>query len=549
VGRPDDLPAAFLYVKAVDIPRPFFISEWPKEGSMKGVNVASYVENSMHAHPDRTAVIFEDEKWTYRQLDAEINRVANGLVAMGVEKGDRVSLFLPNCVEFFFWYFGVMKMGAVVNPINVMFKEKELDYVVRDCTPKVLVTSKTIAPVPLTVFNQPDHSVEKMVIVGGGEGENILRHDTWVGQYPATFNAVDVEKDDLAAILYTSGTTGQPKGVMLSHMNLWSNARHCADWAETTYHDLSVCALPLFHSYALTHVVGELLIEGGAVCWLERFEPGSFLEAMAKYKATACHCVATIYYALVSHPKVDDYAKEINLRYCVTGAAVTPEPILRAWNEKFTPLSEGYGLTEAAPVVLMNPLPGKGEQKVMSCGVPIVPEIEVAAFDENDNEVPTGEVGDLVIKGPCVMLGYWNRQEETAETLRNGWLHTGDLVCFDEDGYCYVKDRKKDMIVRAAYNIFPKEIEDHLYTHPAIAEAQVIGVPDLIKGEEVVACIALKEKEKLTEDELITFCRENLASYKAPKYVRFFETLPKTVTGKLEKVSLREILLEEFGIE
>jgi len=516
---------------------------------MKGINVASIVEQSMHVHPDRIAVIFEDEKWTYRALDAEINRVANGLVAMGVEKGDRVSLFLPNCIEFFFWYFGVMKMGAVVNPINIMFKERELDYVIRDCAPKVLVTAETIEAIPLSVVRQGGHSVENLVLVGGSGEEDVLCHDTWASQYPDTFSAVDVERDDLAAILYTSGTTGQPKGVMLSHRNLWSNARHCADWAETTYQDLSVCALPLFHSYALTHVVGELLIEGGAVCWLERFEPEAFLKAMATYKATATHCVATIYYALVSHPKVDEYAKEIQLRYCVTGAAVTPEPILRAWNEKFTPLSEGYGLTEAAPVVFMNPLPGKGEQKAMSCGVPIVPEIEVAAVDKNDNEVPPGEVGELVIKGPCVMLGYWNKPEETADTLRNGWLHTGDLVCFDEEGYCFVKDRKKDLIIRAAFNIFPKEVEDLLYTHPAVAEVQVIGIPDLIKGEEVVACIALKEGETLTEEGLIQFCKDNLATYKAPKYVRFFDALPKTVTGKLEKVTLRGMLTEEFDIK
>ena len=514
---------------------------------MKGINVAQYVENSVHAHPDKVALIFDDEQWTYRELNEKINQVANGLIGLGVKKGDSVSLFLPNCPEYFFWYFGTLKMGAVVNPLNIMWKEKELSYVVKDCTPKIMVTSREVADVPLTVLKQMEHTVETLVVIGGNDGDAMVGYENWLKNQRTDFDAITVESDDLAAILYTSGTTGEPKGVMLTHLNLWSNARHCADWAETTYHDSSVCALPLFHSYALTHVVGELFIVGGTVVWLKRFDPEAFLEAMARHKVTACHCVATIYYALLNHPRVDEYARKINLRYCVTGAAVTPEPILKAWNEKFTPLSEGYGLTEAAPVVFMNPLPGKGVQKANSCGIPIVPEIEVAAFDENDTPVAPGEVGELVIRGPNVMKGYLNKPEETARTLRNGWLHTGDLVSFDDDGYCYVKDRKKDMIARAAFKIFPKEIEDLLYTHLAVAEAQVVGIPDLVKGEEVVACIAVKAGHKLTEDDLILFCRNNLASYKAPKHVRFFESLPKTVTGKLEKLTLREVLLKEFG--
>ncbi|MFA7465640.1 MAG: AMP-binding protein, partial [Syntrophales bacterium] len=253
---------------------------------MKGVNLASCLENSAHAHPGRTALIFEDRRWTFRELDAEANRIANGLVDLGVEKGDRVSIFLPNCPEFLFWYFGALKMGAVVNPINTMLRERELEYVVRDCTPKVLVTSEDLSAVPLHVYGLPETGIEKLIVVQGKESGGILSNEAWLKRYPAAFDAIPVERDDLAAILYTSGTTGEPKGVMLTHLNLWTNARHCADWAETSYKDLSVCALPLFHSYALTHVVGELFIEGGAVAWLRRFEPAAFLDAMARYQAT-----------------------------------------------------------------------------------------------------------------------------------------------------------------------------------------------------------------------------------------------------------------------
>jgi long-chain acyl-CoA synthetase len=506
------------------------------------INLASYLENSTAAHPDKVALICDDRKWTFREVDRNANIIANGLLEMGVEKGDRVTLFLPNVPEFFFWFFGILKAGAVASPLNAMLKQREIEYIVKDCSPKVLVTNASVAAEPWKVFANPATGIGSMVLIGGGgEGGSIDSND-WTGKYPATFASEVVEKDELAALLYTSGTTGQPKGVMLTHENLWTNARHCADWAETTYRDITVCALPLFHSYALTHVVAELWIEGGTLVWLSRFEPKGCLEAMAKYRATAFHGVATMYYAIVNDPSIDEYAGQIDLRYCVTGAAVTPEPILMAWNRKFTPLSEGYGLTEAAPVVFMNPLPGKGVQKANSCGIPIVPEIEVAAHDERDRPVKQGQIGELVVRGPNVMKGYWNNPAATAETLRDGWLYTGDMVYFDEDGYCYVKDRKKDMIVTGAFNIYPKEIEDLLYTHPAVAETQVVGIPELVKGEIAIACIALKRGYKATEDEIIAFCRDNLANYKVPKQVRFFEELPKTATGKLQKVTLRKML-------
>jgi long-chain acyl-CoA synthetase len=515
---------------------------------MRGINVASYLENSALAHPGKTALIFEEEgQWTFKEVDELANQVANGLIDLGVEKGDRITLFLPNCAEFFFIYFGILKTGAIVNPLNFMLKERELEYVFSDCEPKIIVTSKEIVEEALKLFNRSDSKIQKMIVVGGDEGNNIFNFESWQKKYPKTFDAIKVGHDEVAAILYTSGTTGVPKGVMLTHNNLWLMARYYADWAETTHKDFGVAALPLFHSYALEHVIGELWIAGGTVCWIKRFDDTAVLEAMAKHKATAFHGVATMYYALLNNPKVDELAKQIHLRYCVTGAAVTPEPILLEWNRKFsTPLSEGYGITEASPGVFMNPLPGKGVQKRNSCGIPMVPEIEVAAVDDNDNPVKPGIVGELVVRGPTIMKGYWRRPEETAETVRNGWLHTGDLVYFDEDGYCYVVDRKKDMIITGGFNIYPKEVENLLYIHPAVAEAQVVGVPDLIKGEQAIACIALKPGMSATEEEIIKFCKENMASYKAPKHVRFFEMLPKTATGKFEKVTLRKVLAEEF---
>jgi len=510
-------------------------------------NAASYLENSALSHPRKTALIFEGQgQWSFQEVNELTNQIANGLTDLGVGKGDRVTLFLPNCAEAIFFYLGVMKAGAIVNPLNMMLKHRELEYIIADCTPKVLVTAGEVAQEPFTALANPEVSVDKIIMTEGASG-SAINYSEWVKKYPKTFDTAKVELDDLAAILYTSGTTGKPKGVMLTHKNLWTNARHCADWAESNYKDLGVSALPLFHSYALSHVIGELWMSSATIVWQKRFDPTLTLEALQNYKATCFHGVATMYYALINHAQVDDYAKNIRLRYSVTGAAVTPEPILRAWNEKFTILSEGYGTTEAAPVVFMNPLPGRGVQKANSCGIPIVPELEVDAFDENDKPVKKGDIGELVLRGPNIMKGYWGKPDATAEALKNGWYHTGDLVYFDDDGYCFVKDRKKDMIVRGAFNIYPKEVEDLLYTHPSIAEVQIVGIPELIKGEEVVACVALKPGKALSEADVIKFCKDNIAAYKAPKFVRFFDSLPKTVTGKLEKVTLRQMLEQEFG--
>ena len=508
---------------------------------MKSMNLASCLENSRTAYPDKVGLIFDDMKWTFKEIDEKANAVANGLRHMGVAKGERITLFLPNVPEFFFWYFGILKAGAVVNPLNVMLKQREIADIVRDCSPKMIVTSASIAAEPYKVFKTPELGIQHMVVIGENPPADTVDFHNWIGKFSPAFATAAIERDDLAAILYTSGTTGQPKGVMLTHENLWSNARQCADWAETTCRDTTVCALPLFHSYALTHVLAELWIEGGTLVWLSRFEAKKCLEAMVKHAATAFHGVATMYYALINEPNVDDYARRIDLRYCVTGAAATPEPILRAWNAKFTPISEGYGTTEAAPVVFMNPLAGKGVQKANSCGIPLSPEIEVAALDLEGNPVKQGEIGELVVRGPNVMKGYWNKPEASAETLKNGWLHTGDMAYFDEDGYWYIKDRKKDIIITGGFNIYPKEIEDLLYTHPAVAEAQVVGIADLVKGQIAIACIVLKAGCNATEEEIIAFCKENIANYKAPRHVLFFPELPKTATGKLEKVSLRKM--------
>jgi long-chain acyl-CoA synthetase len=270
---------------------------------------------------------------------------------------------------------------------------------------------------------------------------------------------------------------------------------------------------------------------------------------MVKYKATAFHGVATMYHAIMSHPDLESYAEKINLRYAVTGAAPTPEPVFNAWNEKFTGMCEGYGLTEATTVVTMNPLTGKGLQKPGSIGFPVAKEIDINAVDSEGNTVKPGEIGEIVVRGNSVMNGYWENPKATEETIINGWLYTGDLGYFDEDGYFYIKDRSKDMILTGGFNIYPKEIEDFLYTHPAVNEVQEVGMGHKEKGEIAVACIVLRPGMSATEEDIVKYCRENMAAYKKPRKVIFLDELPKTAAGKHEKVSLRQMLKQEENFE
>ena len=309
---------------------------------MRGINLASYLENSAAAHPGKTALIFEGKGWTFEEVDGHARAVANGLRALGIEKGDRITLLVSNTPEFIFFFFGILKIGAIVNPLNVMLKMREIEYVLKDCTPKLIVASSELSSDAYQLFCEVDcSSLRNMIVIGEvGQKEKAIEYAAWIKEYDRSFDSVQVARDDIAAILYTSGTTGKPKGVMLSHHNLWTNGRHSSDWAETTYWDTGVSALPMFHSMPLTHVMAELWMNGGTFVLLRRFDPKACLEAMVKYKATAFWGVATMYHAILSMPDVDVYARKCNLRYCVTGAAVTPEPIMQAWNRIFTPLSE-----------------------------------------------------------------------------------------------------------------------------------------------------------------------------------------------------------------
>ena len=498
-------------------------------------NLAGLLESSATRFPDSPGIIFERKKITYKELDRSAGQVARALQKSGVSKGDRVAIHLPNCPEFVVTYFGILKAGATVIPINVMLKQHEIEYLLSDSGSKVLFTLNEFLAEAAPATKQIP-GFKEIIVVGHHGGEGVPFEGLFDASNPP-INAVDVDQsEDLAVIFYTSGTTGKPKGAMLTHANMVSNAFATAQMYKYSHDDTIISAMPMFHAAGQTNVMTAAFSQGAAVALLPRFTPEKVFEVLAAEKATVFIGVPTMYFQILSHPEADRFGSN-NLRLCLVGAASMPEKVLKDFGEKYkVVISEGYGLSEAAPVVSHNPI--DGVKKPLSIGVPI-PGVEMTIFDEHDRELPPGQVGELVIKGPNIMKGYLNQPEATAEALRNGWLHTGDMAYRDEDNYFFIVDRKKDMILTGGFNIYPREVEEVLFTHPKVAEAAVVGMPDLEKGEKAKAFVVLKEGQTATAEEIIGFCRTRMAAYKAPREVEFMERLPRNAAGKVLKRILR----------
>lgn len=490
--------------------------------------------------PDKTALLFKGQKWSYAQLDDQVNQVANGLQKEGLKKGDRVGLLMLNSPYFIINYFAIVRLGAIAVPINVMFKGDEIKYLMNDAQASMMI----IAPAFLNMVQQVAdglETVKKIMVVDIDytiEDKGFLSYKKFLAEESTTKPDLDttLEDDDVVVFLYTSGTTGHPKGAMLTHTNLYSNAVATAKDTKTTASDNTLCVLPMFHSFAWTVCVMAPLVTKGTITILDSFVPATVLETIIKEKTTVLAFVPTMYAVLLQVPNVnpEDF-KHVRVPY--SGGAALPVEILQKFKEKYgVPILEGYGLSECSPVATVNPL--EGERKPGSIGRAISG-VEVKIFDDNDNEVPRNTPGELVVKGPNVMKGYYNLPEASEEALRNGWLHTGDVAYMDEDGYVFIVDRKKDLIIVGGLNVYPREIEEVLYTNSKIAEAAVVGVSDDLRGETVKAFIALKEGETATEREVIKYCQERLANYKLPKMVEFMEALPKTSTGKILKRALK----------
>jgi long-chain acyl-CoA synthetase len=504
--------------------------------------------------PRKDALIFKGTKWSYRQLQSEIYKLANGLQANGMTTGSRLAVFLENRPEYLMSYFAGHSFGAPVVPINNFSKGDEIKYMLEDCQVHTLITSPALYNHEISKIEAKIPSVQNIVLVGDDEElaeadfsnseKNIILASSLKDQ-PDTEPVATAEfsDEDLAVIIYTSGTTGHPKGAMLSHRNLFSNSESCTHVLEIQKSDKILLYLPMFHSF--TELVCMLLPVhwGLPIVLIERIDRVEIRAAIKRYRPTIMAGVPSVYSALLG-AKLNALQKLLNpIRIYVSGAAPLPVEILGKFEAKFNrPLLEGYGLSESSPVVSVNPV--KGPRKPGSVGLP-VKNVEVRIVDDDGKDVAIGFDGEIIVRGPNVMIGYYNQPEETAKALKDGWLYTGDIGHLDDDGYLYIVERKKDMLIYRGCNIYPREVEEVLYKHPAIMDAAVVGIPDAARGEIPKAFVVLEEGHSVTERELKKFCAEHLTRYKVPKLFSFETELPRTATGKVLKKDLRKRVLKE----
>ena len=540
---------------------------WPEEVpntiDYPEVPIFSMLDESAEKHPEAIAIIFQDKKITYRELKDQIDRFATALQKMGVEREDKVALFLPNIPQFVISYYGALKAGAIVTAISPLYKEREVEHQINDSGAETLVVLDLLYPAVEKVKGET--GLKRIIVTGFGEylpsikrilgsllgkipthkvdmEEGMHLFQDMLKEYPPTPAPVEVDpKDDLALLQYTGGTTGLPKGAMLTHYNLVSNAYMCNAWLNAQEgEEVQVNVLPLYHIYGMTVTMNNAIASAGAMILIPRFDAKEVLSSIQKYKASVFGGVPTLYAALINHPDISSYDLS-SIKFCISGASPLPPEV----QKKFMKLTggvlvEGYGLTEASPVTHANPLDATMETvKIGSIGL-TWPDTEAKIMHEASGvELPVDMVGELAIRGPQVMKGYWNDPEETAAVLKDGWLYTGDYAKRDEDGYFFIVDRKKDLIKYKGYSVFPREVEDVIYEHPAVKVAAVVGVPDEESGEMPKAFIVLKEGVEVTEDEMIEFVRERVAPYKRIRAAEFRDELPMTLVGKVLKKDLR----------
>lgn len=504
------------------------------------MTLGEMMDRSRQNFPDKEAVKFKDGQWTYAQLDDQINQAANGLIKLGIGKGDRVGLLMINSPYFIISYFAVVKLGAIVVPINVMFKTGEIAYLLNDSQAVALITGPMFMPLVSELRGQLK-TVKEVVLIDVGidqPASGVVSYSRMLAEESVELSSdYQVDGNDVAVFLYTSGTTGNPKGAMLTHQNLVINADQTRAATDSTCDDKTLCVLPMFHSFAWTTCVALPVLCGGSIVVMESFVPQAFLQTVIEEKITIIAGVPTMYMVMLQVPNVNP-ADFQNIRLAYSGGAALPVEVLKKFDEKYeVKLLEGYGLSECSPVCTVNPW--KGVRKPGSIGR-LIPQMECRIVDADGNQVSQGTPGELLFKGPNVMKGYYNLPDATAEALQDGWMYTGDIGYMDEEGYYYIIDRKKDLIIVSGLNVYPREIEEILYAHAKVAEAAVIGVADKLRGEMVKAFVVLKQGESASERELIKFCQERLANYKLPKTVEFVEDLPKTSTGKILKRALKE---------
>ena len=526
------------------------------QGTATVLNLASIISHHARLAPQKEAIVWENVRLSYGELDKLSNRVANALTEMGIGHGDKVALNCTNVPYFPVVYYGIMKAGAAVVPICVLFKAAEIEYQLRDSEAKAVFVFEGSAELPMLLstkaaFDAVDSCEHLVVMTADLMGESPLTGHKTLTQVTfdksEEFEIYPTSPNDTCAILYTSGTTGQPKGAELTHLNLYSNVTttflihlpvlNFTDGVKKT----CLITLPLFHTTGQTVQLNTQMYAGHRVVLLPRFDAKHTLDTMVAEKVNFWVGVPTMFWALLKYAEDNDYdISQIagNMKVCTSGGAPMPVEVMRAFQEKFgVRVMEGYGLSETSPLATFNHF--ERPSKAGTVGQPIFG-VDVRCFDASDNEVARGTRGEIVIRGTNVMKGYYKRPEATAEAFRNGWFHTGDIGIMDDEGYLSIVDRTKDMILRGGYNIYPRQLEEVIITHPAVSLVAVIGVPDERLGEEVKAFVVLNQGHELTRDDFIEWCREQIAANKYPRQVEFRDALPIGNTGKIFKRALKE---------
>jgi long-chain acyl-CoA synthetase len=530
------------------------------------VTLHGLLEQTAERYPERTATIFLGAKLPYRALDETANRFAHALLSLGLKQGDRVALMLPNCPQFLIAFYGALKAGAVVVAMNPLYTPRELEYQLNDAGAETLVTLSKFYP---TVEAVRDKTALQRVIVTNikeylpmaqrtlftlfkerKEGHRVrLRRDApthWLQSILAAARAssppgVDVDPSTTALLQYTGGTTGTPKGAMLTHSGLVANALQIRAWLSDFQEgaETMLLVLPLFHVFGMGACMSVMVQGAGTMVLLPQYKTRDVLRALSKYRATLFPGVPSMYVALNNSPELST-VDLTSLRHCFSGAAPLPQEVQGRFEAHIGGrLVEGYGMTEANACIVT---PLRGVRKQGSIGVPI-PDVEARIVDVETGErtLAPGEIGELAVRCPQQLQGYWRKADDNAQVLRDGWVYTGDIARMDDDGFFYIVDRKKEMILSGGFNVYPRDIEEVLYLHPKVREAAVIGIPDVFQGERVKAFVIPHDGEALSADEIIAFCRRHLVTYKVPTQVEFRDSLPKTLVGKV----LRRALMEE----
>jgi long-chain acyl-CoA synthetase len=503
------------------------------------MNLYQNLLRSAESNPDATALSFGHETITYGELLARANRLANGLRSLGLDENSKVAILLRNCPQFVISYYAVLSLGAVAVPLCYMCLAEEVEKIVCDSMVETLITNFEFDDLVKELQASMCSQISRIIVSEAPELEGVVQYEKLVEGQSDKFEAVDRDDDDVAVLLYAPTSSSVVRGCMLTHSNLDWNAGIVGEFYRLGPNDVIMGVLPFFAAYGQSCVMNAGIKAGSSLVLQESFIPGEVLKSLQHEQVTAFFGVPTMYVYILNHPLIYQYDLSL-VRLWTCGGAPFSREVMERWNNELgAKICEGYGLSEAGPVVSL--MPDEGTYKVGSVGIPMKG-IEVKVVDEEGKELGHGEVGELLVKGPNIMKGYYNKPEETEKVLRDGWLYTGDMVYIDDDGYIFIVGRKKDLIIRGGFNIYPREIEEVLVSHPLISEAAVVGVPNKYLGEEVKAYVKQKPGSKLTEEMVLEYCEEKLPYYKTPKFVVFVRSFKKDPSGQILKG-----LIEESG--